>query len=188
MAGLLTHTAFRGTTLLANGALHEVALAVKRATEADPTSAILIFEDATGKQIDVLLQGSEDEVVARLKPPSGGHGTAQEPRGRGRPKLGVTAREVTLLPRHWDWLNAQPGGASVTLRRLVDEARRKETEDNRAGRNAAYGFMSAIAGDFENFEEASRALFANDRQRFETLMSSWPQDVRMHAVRLAFGE
>jgi hypothetical protein len=109
-------------------------------------------------------------------------------RGPGRPKLGVTAREVTLLPRHWEWLNAQPGGASVALRKLVEHARRNggEPDRRRREREAAYAFMSSLAGNFPNFEEASRALFADDRERFSALVAEWPPDVRDHAGALAF--
>ena len=113
-----------------------------------------------------------------------------EPRGRGRPKLGVVAREVTLLPRHWEWLGAQPGGASVALRKLVDEARRAsgDTDRARAARDAAYHFMSAMAGNLAGFEEASRALFADDRRRFVGLIAGWPDDIRDHIVKLAFSD
>jgi hypothetical protein len=118
------------------------------------------------------------------------HPAAPEPRGRGRPKLGVVAREVTLLPRHWDWLATQPGGASVALRKLVEEARRTggDRDRSRAARDAAYHFMSAMAGNLPGFEEASRALFADDRRRFAGLIAGWPDDVRDHAVKLAFGD
>jgi hypothetical protein len=116
--------------------------------------------------------------------------TGGELRGRGRPKLGVVAREVTLLPRHWDWLNTQPGGASVALRKLVEEARRTsgDRDRTRAAQEAAYHFMSAIAGDLPGFEEATRALFAYDRRRFGDLVAQWPEDVRDHAIRLAFAD
>lgn len=109
------------------------------------------------------------------------------PRGPGRPKLGVVAREVTLLPRHWEWLNGQPGGASVALRKLVDEARRANDGKDRVrqAREAAYRFMSVMAGNERGFEEATRALFAGDRERFEEFVASWPADVRDHAKRLA---
>jgi hypothetical protein len=100
------------------------------------------------------------------------------------------AREVTLLPRHWDWLASQPGGASVALRKLVEDARRinGDRDRHRSARDAAYHFMSAMAGNFKDFEEASRALFANDRQRFGELIAAWPNDVREHIVNLAFGD
>jgi hypothetical protein len=116
--------------------------------------------------------------------------SAPEPRGRGRPKLGVVAREVTLLPRHWDWLGAQPGGASVALRKLVEEARRAsgDRDRSRAARDAAYHFMAVMAGNLARFEEASRALFADDRRRFVELIAGWPGDIRDHIVWLAFSE
>jgi len=183
-------TAFAGSKLLASGPLAEVAVAVKIATGGigDP---IIIFDNTTGRPIDLDLRGTHREIVARLPQPASsepGTGTSTEPRGRGRPKLGVVAREVTLLPRHWDWLAAQPGGASVALRKLVDEARRANGDRDRAraARDAAYYFMSTMAGDLPNFEEASRALFAADRRRFGELIGGWPVDIRDHTVRLAF--
>ena len=114
-------------------------------------------------------------------------GPVRTARPRGRPKLGVVAREVTLLPRHWDWLNGQPGGASVTLRKLVEEARRRSsaTDQAREGQEAAYRFMSAIAGDLPGFEEATRALWRRDAARFEHETDAWPKDVRDHARALA---
>jgi hypothetical protein len=137
------------------------------------------------------LRGSHREVVARLPQPSMVEPETDapaEPRGRGRPKLGVVAREVTLLPRHWDWLGAQPGGASVALRKLVEDARRAngDRDRQRAARDAAYHFMSTMAGDLPGFEEASRALFADDRRRFAELIADWPVDIRDHIVKLAF--
>jgi hypothetical protein len=178
--------AFDGHRLMARGLLADVALAVKAAGEAGTAGALLVFDDATGKVIDLDLRGSDAEIVARLRSPT----ASEEPRARGRPKLGVIAREVTLLPRHWDWLSAQPGGASAALRRLIDEARRADggASDARAAREAAYRFMSAISGDLPAFEEASRALFAGNRERFVQQMAAWPTDLRSHAERLAFGE
>ena len=179
-----TFTVFDGPKQLASGPLHEIARAIKRA-EPSVTGPILIFGDATGRPIDLDLRGTEDEALARL-PNRAAADTPQEappaaePRGRGRPKLGVVAREVTLLPRHWDWLSAQPGGASVALRKLVEQARRTGP--------AAYHFMSVMAGNLPGFEEASRALFADDRRRLTELIASWPPDIRDHVVRLAFGD
>jgi hypothetical protein len=182
-------TAFEGQRRLASGPLHEVALAVKRA-EQRAAERIAIFSDATGRAIDLDLRGSNDEIVARL--PATTDPVALEaapPRGRGRPKLGVVAREVTLLPRHWEWLNTQPGGASVTLRKLVEAARRAngDKDRSRAARDAAYHFMSAMAGNLPDFEEASRALFADERRRLASLIAAWPDDISDHIVRLAFG-
>ena len=109
------------------------------------------------------------------------------PRGPGRPKLGVVAREVTLLPRHWEWLAQQSGGASVALRKLVDEARRtgEDRDRVRQAQEAAYRFMSAMAGNKANYEDAIRALFAGEAARFEDLIAEWPADVRRHAAKLA---
>jgi hypothetical protein len=185
-----TFTAFEGQRRLITGPLADVALAVKRA--ATPAAQIAIFDDRTGRALDLDLRGNETEILARLSSGTGGEpaseSPANEPRGRGRPKLGVVAREVTLLPRHWEWLNARPGGASVALRKLVDEARRTSGDKDRAreAREAAYHFMSAVAGDRPHFEEAARALFADDRRHFVALIADWPADIRDHAVALAF--
>ncbi len=173
-------SAFDGDTHLATGPLAEVALAVKARLDADPTAQPLVFDDATGAVVDLDLRGDAAAIIARLAP-------AEPPRGRGRPKLGVVPREVTLLPRHWDWLARQPGGASVTLRRLVDAARRDGAADPRAAREAAYRFMSAMAGDRTGFEEAARALFAGDRPGFTTHAASWPADIRAHVERMMWG-
>ena len=182
-----TFTAFEGLRRLASGPLNEIAPVIKRA-EQRASQPIAIFSDATGRAIDLDLRGSVDDLLKRLAKRDKQPAASSEPRGRGRPKLGVVAREVTLLPRHWEWLNAQPGGASVALRKLVEAARRTngEADRRRAARDAAYHFISAMAGNLANFEEASRALFADDRQRFTSLIASWPADIRDHAVRLAY--
>ncbi|OAE96727.1 hypothetical protein AYJ54_36190 [Bradyrhizobium centrolobii] len=186
-----TFTAFMGQRRLASGPAGDVALAVKRAVPG-PDEPIVIFDDGTGRTIDFDLRGEDREVLARLEkllPPVPAEETPpSEPRGRGRPKLGVVAREVTLLPRHWEWLNAQPGGASVALRKLVDETRRAsgDKDRERQARDAAYHFMSTMAGNFARFEEASRALFADDRRRFTGLIADWPADIRDHIVKLAY--
>src|SRR3982074_1700634 len=187
-------TAFIGHRRLASGPLAEVALAVQKAPlGAEP---IVIFDDATGRPIDLDLRGTERDIVAGLPEEASNTETpaedpsAPEPRGRGRPKLGVVAREVTLLPRHWDWLGAQPGGASVALRKLVEEARRASGNRDRscAARDAAYHFMAVMAGNLAGFEEASRALFADDPRRFVELIAGWPDDIRDHVVWLAFSD
>jgi hypothetical protein len=189
-------TAFAGTKLLSAGPLVEVALAVKTATDAGTAAPLLVFDDGSGKVLDFDLRGGKAEVIARLSriaamPATGAASdpVGGEPRGRGRPRLGVVGREVTLLPRQWDWLAAQPGGASVVLRRLVDAARRGggDRQQRRAAQEAAYRFMSALAGDLPGYEEATRALFADDRGRFAQQVAAWPEDVRAYATRLAFG-
>jgi hypothetical protein len=189
-------TAFMGHQRLVSGSLAEVALAVMKASKNAAAEPLVIFDDTNGRSVDLNLRGTERDVVARLpQPPSNLEAraddvSAAEPRGRGRPKLGVVAREVTLLPRHWEWLGTQPGGASVALRKLVEEARRAsgDRDRRRAATEAAYYFMSAMAGDLPGFEEASRALFADDRRRFVGLIAGWPGDIRDHIVKLAFSD
>jgi uncharacterized protein len=185
--------AFQGHRRLASGALHEVARAVKVATDGGVTGPIFIYDDATGGVIDLDTRGTPEEVVERLVQriaPAPEALPSEELRGRGRPKLGVIAREVTLLPRHWDWLSTQPGGASVALRKLVEQARKTsgDSDRRRTAQEAAYRFMSFIAGDLPGFQEASRALFAYDRRRFGDLIAGWPEDVRDHVVKLAFAD
>jgi hypothetical protein len=177
-------TVFDGPRRLASGPLAEVAPHFKRAVERGSES-VFLFDDATGRAFDVDIRGTADEMLARLKRRAA---KPDEDRGPGRPKLGVVAREVTLLPGQWEWLAAQPGGTSVTLRKLVEEARRGSKAKARAARDAAYHFMSAMAGDRAGFEEATRALFADDRGRFASLVAAWPKDIRQHLTRLAFGE
>ncbi|WP_175857634.1 DUF2239 family protein [Burkholderia anthina] len=192
-----SYTAFDDHRRLASGPLAAVALAVRQAAGDAMAGTILIFDDATGRSIDLDLRGTEDDIRARYALPSGdASGAAGEPagageqRGRGRPKLGVVSREVTLLPRHWDWLAAQPGGASVALRKLVEDARRTHAaaDRHRDAQARAYHFMSALAGDLPGFEEAARALYANDLARLAELSAGWPDDVRDHALALARGD
>lgn len=203
-------TAFEGHRLLFAGPLVEVALAVKTATEGGSPNAIIVFDDTTGRVVDLDLRSGTAEIIERLsrppqtfagryRPPSkepavsakdeASKDEGTEARGRGRPRLGVVSREVTLLPKQWDWLATQPGGASAVLRRLVDDARRNggERQARRAAQEAAYHFMQAIAGDLPGYEEATRALFADDRPRLEHCIADWPHDIRAHALRLAFG-
>ncbi|HRQ89818.1 MAG TPA: DUF2239 family protein [Bacteroidia bacterium] len=194
-----TYTTFDGHRRIATGSLETNALAVKRASESAAVGPVLIFDDSTGRTVDVDTRGSDEAIVARL----GTSALAQSedssrrnvpehpgPRGRGRPKLGVVPREVTLLPRHWEWLGEQPGGASVALRKLVEEARRANGEKDkvRKAHERAYHFMLAIAGDLPGFEEATRALFANEPLRFRDLIAAWPCDIRDHAMQLAWNE
>jgi uncharacterized protein len=193
----LSFTVFSGPFRIAQGPLQVVALRAKRALDSGAAGPVLVFDDQNGRCIDIDTRGSDDEVVARLSARLGlaaaeqdADEPASEPRGRGRPKLGVVAREVTLLPRHWAWLGAQPGGASVALRKLVDEARRVHGDKDtlRQAQERAYHFMLAVAGDLPGYEEATRALFANDRARFVDLVADWPGDLGEHATTLAFGD
>ena len=171
---------FERNRCIASGPLVEIAPAYKAAVERG-SGQVFLFDDSTGKAFDIDVRGSVDHMLEVLRHNNPG---ADDPRGPGRPKLGVVAREVTLLPGQWDWLSAQPGGASVTLRKIVDQARRSPAAQARAARDAAYAFMSAMAGDLENFEEASRALFAGDSAKLERLIAKWPKDVRSHILEM----
>jgi uncharacterized protein len=187
-------TAFEGSRLIASGTLAEVASNAKAVIDRGVRASVLIFDDVTGEQIELDLRGTPEEALSRLAEATGegapDTGPAEveptAPRGPGRPKLGVVAREVTLLPRHWDWLNGQPGGASVALRKLVEEARRVNEGRDRVRRSheATYRFMSAMAGNLPGFEEAIRALFANNPERLEEQIRGWPEDIRTHVMRL----
>ena len=187
-----TCTAFDGDRRIAAGPLAAVAQALRTAAG----EAVLVFDDATGRVIDLDLRGSAEDVAARLPvlaaafptpSPAETAEAAPGPRGRGRPKLGVVAREVTLLPRHWEWLAAQPGGASVALRKLVEAARRDSAGPDavRAAREAAYRVLSALAGNRPGFEAATRALFAGDGAAFATAVAAWPEDIAAYVTALA---
>jgi hypothetical protein len=185
------YIAFEGDRCLGSGDLRDVARTARQALERHPDASILIFSRHTSALVDVDFRGSVDDVLARIpppEPPAAEVDTAvAAPRRPGRPKLGVVAREITLLPRHWDWLAQQKGGASVVIRRLVDEARRNGADGDRVrlAQEAAYRFMSTMAGNRPHYEEAIRALFANDASRFQKLITEWPADVRDHAASLA---
>jgi hypothetical protein len=186
------YTAFAGARRIAAGPLADVAIAVKAEIGRADSSAVLIFSDETGRVVDVDYRGSDSDIRARLTPVSADISPYREtetpresltPRGRGRPRLGVVAREVTLLPRHWAWLATQPGGASAAVRRLVDAARQENTDKDRVreAKESAYRFMSAMAGNEPGFEEATRALFAGNEAQFTAMTEAWPRDVREYA-------
>jgi uncharacterized protein len=188
------YIAFDGDRRIAAGDLREIAGAAKATLNRRADASVLIFDGHTSRPVDLDFRGTVDDVLARLPAVDGVARTANDAelestpnRGPGRPRLGVVAREITLLPRHWEWLAQQPGGASVAIRKLVEEARRNgEHKDRiRAGQEAAYRFMSAMAGNRPHFEDAVRALFAPDPARFTTLIAGWPADVRDHTARLA---
>lgn len=185
-----TVIAFAGAELVARGSLSEVALAAKQLVDARDPRSLLIYDAETSYPVEIDFRGSEADVLARLPKPEieAAEGTGDEPRrGPGRPKLGVVAREVTLLPRHWEWLASQPGGASVTLRKLVENARLESAGADRLreARDAVYRFASALAGDASGYENAMRALYANDRAGFIAATRKWPADVCAHARVLA---
>lgn len=182
-------TAFSGPQRIASGELRHVAMKAKQAFDLHPERPVLVFDDADGRTVEVPLELPAADLLRLLAQPRLAASTdaAPPPRRPGRPKLGVVAREITLLPRHWDWLAAQPGGASVALRRLVEDARKVSSGDDRrrAAQEATFRFMQAIAGDQPGFEEAARALFAGDVARFEEHVARWADDVRDHATWLA---
>lgn len=180
-----TFTAFLGPRRVASGRLEAVAEAAVRLGQ---QGALVIFDDETGRPIELDVRGGATQAVAEYRARTAVPDEAPPRRpGRGRPRLGVVAREVTLLPRHWDWLARQPGGASATLRRLVEEARRAGSTAERAreAQEALYRVMSALAGDAPGFEEASRVLFASDDERFDALIAAWPADVASYISELA---
>ncbi len=183
--------AFEGYQLIHDGELTDVARATKAVLERGERAPVVIFDDATGRVVEIDFRGPTDEVMQRLvrteaetAPPE--IPDASEKRLPGRPKLGVVGREVTLFPRHWDWLNRQPGGASVTLRRLVEQAKRanQRLEEAREAHEAVYRFMSVLAGNLPEFEEALRAFYAGKYSRVGELIAPWPKDVRAYLNKL----
>jgi uncharacterized protein len=184
------YIAFEGERRIASGDLQAVARAAKQTLDQRRDASVLIFDGSTSEPVDLDFRGGLEDVLARLPAPNGTAPAEPElppNRGPGRPKLGVVAREVTLLPRHWEWLAQQAGGASVAIRKLVEEARRGGDDKDRIRRaqEAAYRFMSTMAGNKPHFEEATRALFAPDPARFKALIAGWPADIRDHAAKLA---
>lgn len=180
-------TGFAGDRRFASGDCRTVAAAARSLLDADPSASLLIFDDMTARQVELDLRGTVEEVLERLRDAPQADDASHTPRSPGRPKLGVVAREVTLLPRHWEWLASQPGGASAALRRLVEEARKVNAHADRVreGRDVTYRFMNAVAGNEPGFEDAVRALYAGDRESFDRLSASWPPDVREYASQLS---
>jgi hypothetical protein len=180
-------TVFQGTKRIAAGALADAVLAAKAAIDGGSTEAVMVLDDLTAERVEIDFRNDIDFILARLPKPAPAEPAPEAPRGRGRPRMGVVAREVTLLPRHWEWLGRQPGGASVALRKLVEEARHthRHRDRIRQSQEAAYRFMSIMAGDRPGFEEAARALFAGNHARFDAVTGGWPIDIRDHAQRLA---
>lgn len=174
-----TYTSFAGSDLIVRGSLTEMLQATKALMDAGEDRQILIFDDRTGQQVDFDFRGTAQEVIDRVEPQPAAA-------GRGRPKLGVVSREVSLLPRHWEWLEQQPNGISAAIRRLVDEARKREPGKERArrARDAASRVMWVMAGNLPGFEEASRALFADNKETLFALMVDWPHDIRTHLQEL----
>lgn len=184
-----TYTAFAGERRIASGDLESTLLKTKQRLDLGGGEVVLVFDDQSGRSVDFDFQGTPQAMLKRLvghphlAAPAGG--TTRS--GPGRPRLGIVSREISLLPRHWAWLEQQPQGLSATLRRLVEEAKRREPDAQRAAAAlaAADRFMAALAGDRPGYEEASRALYARDWKRLRGLVRAWPKDVRGHVLRLA---
>jgi uncharacterized protein len=172
-----SYTAFAGDRLIASGPVDTMLSQLKNWADRGPDALPLVFDDHTGRQVDFDLRGTVADVLARAVPT----------RGPGRPKLGVVAREISLLPRHWEWLEAQPNGASAAIRRLVDEAKNREPDRQRArhARDATSRMLTALAGNLPWYEEATRALYAGDGAAFQKRIARWPADIRDYALRLA---
>lgn len=167
------YTAFAGFRCIVRGNLETVLRGIWNYQSND--HQLLIFEDETGEQVDCDLHGSQEDVLARYLPP-------RPKKGPGRPRLGVVSREVSLLPRHWEWLERQPQKASGTLRRLVETARKNESGESlvRERLAAVDRFLWAIAGNLEGFEEVGRALYARKWSVLDKLIRQWPPDIRDH--------
>ena len=181
------YTCFAGERLMAAGPAEQVARAAAAAEDAG-LARVVIFEDRTGRQMELDRRGAAPTLAGTSMPIE--EDAPRVASGRGRPRLGVVAREVTLLPRHWQWLETQPGGASAALRRLVEQARREGADKDRAGeaQQATYRVMSVLAGNLPQFEEATRALYARNDAMFDAIVARWPDDVRTYISRLAAAE
>ncbi len=181
-------TAFAGTQRLATGHLTFVAQAVKSSLENGDKREIVIFDNHTSEVIEVDFRGSQEEVAKQFSPAAGEKESEPAPtKSRGRPKLGVVAKEITLLPRHWDWLNQQPASVSATLRKLVEQASRQNQQaaNARQAQDIVYRFINVVASHLNEYEEALRALYAKDGDKFQQLIREWPADVVAHLKKLA---
>ncbi|WP_413584828.1 DUF2239 family protein [Bdellovibrio sp. HCB274] len=179
-----TCTAFAGSKMIASGDLVAVATKVKKYLKDNGKDNVLIFDDVTSVQVELDLRGTVEAVSRRYEALA--EETEEKKSGPGRPKLGVVSKEVTLLPQHWEWLALQPGGASVTLRKLIEDAKKKNfaKDQIRQAQDAVYKFMHAMAGDFPNYEEALRAMYANDTKKFKKMIGDWPKDIQEHILKV----
>lgn len=185
----VNYVAFEGATLIAHGTALDVALKIKKRLIKDKNIMILIFDERTGKQIDLNLSGTVADIQKRFTPKTEKSRNEDHSSKVGRPKLGVVSKEISLLPRHWDWLASQPTSPSATLRKLVEEAqkRNKDVDAIRLSQESTNRFMSAIAGDFIGYEDALRALYAREEKTFKNYISEWPKDIREQIMKFAAG-
>jgi len=181
-----TYTAFEGHELIFRGPLSEIVLKIKRRLGKAENSSILIFSDDTGKTMDFNFRGNEQEVLKRIDIYVSDD-ASKDVTGPGRPKLGVISREVSLLPRHWEWLANQSGGASATLRKLVEDAKKKSVSSSliKQAQERTYKFMSVMTGNLEGYEDALRALYKRDKKTFLNQIKNWPSDVKKYAADIA---
>ena len=179
-----TYTTFVGALRLVTAPLPAMLRQTKLHLESKGDQGVIVFADATGRHADFDFSGTLEQVLERALPPA--KLAQSQPTGPGRPKLGVVSREISLLPRHWGWLETQRGGASATLRRLVDEARRADPagERRRLATEATGRFMTIMAGDLPGYEEATRALYAHDPERLRRQITGWPEAVQSHILYL----
>ena len=167
-----TFTVFIDSNIAAAGTKGDIRNQLQEIAQADLAFLPLIFEDATGRQVDF---NPNDE-----EPPT-------QKQTVGRPKLGVTAREVTLLPRHWSWLDSQSGGASARLRFLVETAMKDISPKDRIkqAQENCTRFLTAVADNLTDYEDATRALYRRDEAMFWRVTATWPVDIRKYAAMLA---
>ena len=198
--------AFAEQRCIASGKAEQVVTLVKSFVDNNPEKNTLILNALTSRVVELDLRAGIEEILATQfshslsSSPSSSfanatnmpmeNGTAPVPRGRGRPRLGVVSREVTLLPRHWEWLSSQPGGTSVALRKLVDAARRGNgaRDKKRQTQESIYRFMTTMAGNEPGYEEAVRALYADDMEKLLEILSGWPADIASHVRTLVEGQ
>ena len=186
--------AFSNNQCVAEGMPEQVVTDLKSLVNQQPESKLIILDAATSRTVEIDFRESPSTILAKQFRPAeptpsvaADQSERETKRGRGRPKLGVVSKEVTLLPRHWDWLSKQPGGISVALRKLVEEARRGNAEEDqrRSAENSAYRFMTVLAGDAPGYEEAIRSLYAGDLPKLLEIIENWPSDVARHTESLA---
>ncbi len=177
-------TVFSGTKIIATGQLKEIISKVKDYLKRNNIEPLLIFDDMTSEQLEINFSESNEAILKSFKKDR--NEITKKSSNVGRPKLGVVSREISLLPRHWEWLSKQPKGASATLRILVEEAKKQNQpqEQIRPAQDATYTFMNSIAGNLPNYEEALRALYSRDKKNFQKQISSWPKDIVIHIKKL----
>lgn len=182
-----TCTVFKAGAAVAAGPVRDVVATLHARREAHGDEGLLVFDDRTGGAVDFDLRGSAADAQAVLPHhPLWPATPPPEKRGRGRPRLGVVSREVSLLPRHWSWIKAQRGSASAVLRRLIEREMKADApaDEVRARAERAHAFLWTMAGDLPGFEAASRALYAGALDTYAALAAAWPDDVRAYADRL----